>query len=389
MSKLSSDGKYVTVEKGDTLSKIARDYGNGKTYKQLAAINNISNPNLIYVGQKIYLSSGSSGSGGSSSSSSSTTSNSSQATITAFGLQSDGDNTLFATWTWSKSNTESYAIYWTYDTGDNVWFVGNSSNISVDENNPVASRQSTYSIPSNAVRVRFKVKPISKTYTKNNKETKYWTASWSTEKTYNVSDSPPTTPSVPTVTIEKYKLTAEIENIDASELHATGVQFQIVKNDTSIFNTGKAAIDTSLNYVSYSCTVDAGNEYKVRCRSYKDDLYSDWSDFSSNINTIPSVPSNIKTIKANSETSVYLEWETVSSAETYDIEYATKKIYFDGSDQTSTVTGIEYTHYEKTGLETGSEYFFRVRAVNTAGESAWSDIKSVVIGTKSAAPTTW
>ena len=58
MAKLSSDGKYVTVEAGDTLSGIALTYlKDASKYKQLAAINNISNPNLIIVGQKIYLSS--------------------------------------------------------------------------------------------------------------------------------------------------------------------------------------------------------------------------------------------------------------------------------------------------------------------------------------------
>lgn len=41
---------YV-VQKGDTLSKIAKKYGT--TYQQLAKLNNISNPNKIYVGQKI------------------------------------------------------------------------------------------------------------------------------------------------------------------------------------------------------------------------------------------------------------------------------------------------------------------------------------------------
>ena len=58
MAKLSADGKSVTVEKGDTLWGIASTYaGGGINYKKLAAIpmNNISNPNLIYVGQVIYL----------------------------------------------------------------------------------------------------------------------------------------------------------------------------------------------------------------------------------------------------------------------------------------------------------------------------------------------
>ena len=43
--------QYYTVKKGDTLSAIAKRYGT--TYQQLAKINGISNPNKIYVGQKI------------------------------------------------------------------------------------------------------------------------------------------------------------------------------------------------------------------------------------------------------------------------------------------------------------------------------------------------
>lgn len=42
-----------TVKKDDTLSAIAKRYGT--TYQQLAKINNISNPNLIRVGQKIKI----------------------------------------------------------------------------------------------------------------------------------------------------------------------------------------------------------------------------------------------------------------------------------------------------------------------------------------------
>ena len=373
MAKLSSDKTYVTVEKGDTLSEIARDYGNGLSTKQLASINNISNVNRIYIGQKIKLK----GTATSSGSSSSSSSNSNTVTIEHFGIQSNSDNTIFVTWTWSKDNTENYEVEWYYHTGDSVWFVGNKST--------TEDKQSTYSIPSNATQVRVRIKPISKKYTKNNKETSYWTASWSSYKTHKTSDNPPKAPSsAPSVTIEKYKLTAEYDNID--DLNATGIQFQIVKNDSSVFNTGKATITTA--HASYSCTVDAGQEYKVRARSYKGEEYSDWSPYSSNQSTIPSAIGSIKTIKANSETSVYLEWAEVKTAKSYDIEYATKKEYFDGSDQTST-KNTKSTHFEITGLESGKEYFFRIRAVNEEGESAWSEIKSVLVGKDPAAPTTW
>lgn len=384
MAKKYSDskGEYVLVERGDTLSQIAVDYAGGYSkYKQLAAINNISNPNLIYVGQKIYLTS----SGSSSSASSSTSTNDNKPTINHFGEQSDNEGTLFATWSWGKvNNTESYKVLWTYDTGDGVWF-GSPSTVSVDADAPNQAQQSTFSIPTNATRVRFKVKPISKKKKSGNTEVNYWDADWSDTKTWT-DGTPLKTPGIPSVTIDKYKLTATLDSIDTDGTH---IQFQVVKNNAaSPFNTsGKVQIVTA--HASYSCNVDAGAEYKVRCRACKGNDYSEWSGYSSNIATIPATPGGITTVRANSETSVYLEWTETATATSYDIEYATKKEYFDGSDQTTTQSGIEFTHYEKTGLESGQEYFFRVRATNAKGSSGWSEIKSVIVGKKPAAPTTW
>lgn len=384
MATLSSDGKYVTVVKGDNLWSIAEKYlGSGTKYKQLAAINNIPNPSLIYPGQKVYLTESGSGSSGSGSTASTST-NSNKPTIVQFGEISDQEGNLFATWDWGKSNTESYKVLWTYDTGNGVWF-GTPSTISVDADAPNQAKQSTFSIPANAKRVQFKVKPISKKKKSGNSEVAYWTAEWSDVKTWTDA-TPLKTPPTPSVEIDKYKLTARLEGLDIDGTH---MQFQIVKNNsaTPFKESGKAEIITG--FVSYSCNVDAGAEYKVRCRAYKDGNYSEWSGYSSNIATIPATPGGITTIRANSETSVYLEWTETATATSYDIEYATKKEYFDGSDQTTTQSGIEFTHYEKTGLESGQEYFFRVRAVNAKGSSGWSEIKSVIIGKKPAAPTTW
>ena len=382
MARISADKLYVCVEPGDTLSEIARDYGNGATYQQLAAINNISNPNLIYVDQKVYLtkdgssSSGSSGSGSGSSSSSNKSTETSQATINHFGYQSNSSGTLFATWSWSKSNTENYEVEWDYYTDNKIWFVGSRGT--------TEDKQSTYSMPSNAKQVRFRVKPISKTHTVNDKETSYWTAKWTSYKTYSTSSNPPSVPNAPTVKIEKYKLTASLDNLESN---AKTIEFKVIKDDSKTFKTGKATVVTS--HASYSCNVDAGGQYKVACRAYNGSEYSNWSVYSDNITTIPSVPSGITVCRANSKTSVYLEWASVSTAETYELEYTTKREYFDGSDQVTPITGIKTTKYEKTGLESGNEYFFRVRAVNKEGESAWSAIKSTVIGKKPSAPTTW
>ena len=376
MAKWIEQGKTLLVEAGDTLSQIAQDFFGGVSKTdQLAALNGITNKDLIYTGQTINVS-------GTSSSSSGGSTSVSAATINQFGLQSNADNIIFATWNWDQGNTQNYEVEWCYDTGDSVWFIGSKST--------TEDKQSTYTIPANAKVVRFRVKPVSKTYTNNDKTVSYWTASWSTAKTYNTDNLPPGNVGTPTVTIDKYKLTATIEGVNSSDLRASGIQFQVVKNDTTIFTTGHATINNDVNFVSFSCTVTAGAEYKVRARSYRGtSILGEWSSFSGNVQTIPAAPDGIKSIKATSETSVYLEWPTVIGATSYDIEYATKKEYFDRTDQTSTKTGIEVGYFELTGLETGEEYFFRVRAVNSKGESAWTGIKSVAIGKDPAAPTTW
>ena len=52
----ASSGRYYTVVKGDTLWGIAqRFYGNGSRYPEIARANNISNPNIINVGQKLLI----------------------------------------------------------------------------------------------------------------------------------------------------------------------------------------------------------------------------------------------------------------------------------------------------------------------------------------------
>ena len=53
--KKKKDERYVyhVVKKGDTLSEIAKQHDT--TYMNLAELNNLSDPNLIYPGQKILI----------------------------------------------------------------------------------------------------------------------------------------------------------------------------------------------------------------------------------------------------------------------------------------------------------------------------------------------
>jgi hypothetical protein len=361
----------LTVQKGDTLWHIAKDAtGSGANWKKIAEKNNIPTKNpTIYPGQKIDTDID-----GNAEVEANKTST---PTIEYFGLQAGTDTSVFAVWKWDKANTENYQVKWHYHTGDEVWFIGNDST--------TTDTQSIYSAPSNAKKVKFTVKPISKKNKVNGKETDYWTANWSTAMTYSFSDNPPTEPSVPTVEIKDYTLTASLNNLD---VNGNQIEFQVVKDNEKVYKTGKATIKTG--YASYSCTITPGSEFKVRCRAVRGSEYSEWTDYSDNYSTMPAAPSKITVCKAKSETSVYLEWAAAKAATNYEIEYTTKKEYFDGSDQTTTKSGVESTHFEITGLESGAEYFFRVRALNdNNGESAWTPIVSCVIGKTPAAPTTW
>lgn len=359
-----------TVVKGDTLSKIANRYGT--TVAELVKLNDIKNPNLIIIGQKITIETDEADSG-------ETVNYGTKPIIDLFGLQSNSDRNIYATWLWDKDNTDHYEVVWCYSTGDGIDFIGNESSVN--------NKQSLYTAPETAIYVTFKVKAVSTTRTVNNKETHWWTAGWSTVEKYYFTDNPPSTPDVPEVSLKDYTLTAKLSNIDKN-IHATAIQFQVVKNDTTVYKTGKANIVT--NSASYSCTVEAGSTYKVRCRSVDGDEYSDWSGYSNSVGTIPNAPTGITSVKALSSTSVQVNWSKVSTATSYEIEYTEKKDYFDSSNAVSSMTvKSTVTHAEITGLESGKEWFFRVRAVNEQGGSAWTSPASVIIGKEPAAPTTW
>ena len=363
-----------TVQKGDTLTAIAKKYNT--TVNAIAKLNNIPNVNLIYVGQVLVISGDSSSSGNSSTKSATTN----KAVVDRFGLIANTDRGMYAGWTWNQPNTDHYEYVWYYS-----WGVG----IAAEERGETTAQYCTFTAPDYATHVSFTVKPISKTYKTgsgdNEKEVHYWTAGWSTNPgPYWFSENPPKTPNQPTVKIEDYTLTATLDNLQ--DLNADQIEFQVIQDNSREY--ARETVDIITYHASATFTIEPGHEYKVRARSLRDGMYSDWSDNSDNQETKPSAPSGITTCRATSSTSVYLEWGAVANADSYDIEYTTKMEYFE-SNQTTTLSNVKSTHYTVTGLESGQQYFFRVRATNSAGESAWTSAKSVVIGKKPSPPTTW
>jgi hypothetical protein len=277
---------------------------------------------------------------------------------------------------------DHYTVKWQYYTGDNVWLDGDSSDTDGD------TKYSTYNAPSNAIQIRVTVTPVSTTHTVNDEEVSYWTGTAAT-KTYSLDSDPPDTPPVPTVTIENYTLTATVDNISDSKTEE--IQFEVYRVNKKI-NYGSAKVIT--RRAVYTCTITPESDYRVRCRALNivgsARKWSEWSDFSSSESTIPPAVESIETIKTLSETSVYLSWTKVKNVTGYEIQYATEKRYFDSSDAVQSLTvEANVGHAEVTGLTSGTRYYFRMRAVNDKGGSAWTDFVHISVGKKPSAPTTW
>lgn len=381
-----------TVKRGDTLWGICTEYGSSISGNSIPAkintlveINGIKNPDLIYVNQVLKFSG---------TAPSSTPPSSTQAEVYNFGLQSNDTSgrAMIVNWKWSKDNTAGYTCRWQqYLNGK---WVGSDTDVPHPED---MYCQSTFNADKSATKVKFQVRP----YYKNEDKITYWGyVKWSTAKEYDFSDNPPLAPPTPTAALDALddrKLVISIDNIVAADLDAKYVQFNIVKNNTSSIHTSSnVTINTSIDYVSYQYAVEYGADYKVRARSVSSKgKTSGWSTFCPNVGTKPSAPKEITTYRRNKRSdgsiSAYLEWTAVANATKYVVEYTTLKENFEtGAKNWDEIeTEGARTSIEITGIATGANYFFRVRAVNANGESDPTADVMIPIGEPPAAPTTW
>ena len=99
--------------------------------------------------------------------------------------------------------------------------------------------------------------------------------------------------------------------------------------------------------------------------------------------TLPAAPSNLSARTA-SASQLNLTWKDNSTNETgFVIDWATNSSFTAGL--VSVTVGANVTSYHATGLAAGTKYYFRIRAINTAGSSANTSTASAV--TLPAAPT--
>lgn len=373
------NGKWHVV-KGDCMWNIARSvYGDGRKWPTIADANGVPRSNPVIYPNQIFTIPGIT----------TPTPVPSPApqppvikvpTINWFALDAGTTRSMFCTWTFDRANTKNYEVKWEYDTGAGGWRIGTQGT--------TTDKQSGYSAPENAKKVRVSITPKSDN----------WSDGQTASREYDFSNNPPELPPSPSFEIDKMDvMTIELTNIQDT-INADTIEFAIYQDDTFKYRTGTATINQETRYCKFTTTVDPGHKYKVRCRAVRGTIYSGWTDYTDNELSTPVAPSDITTLRSQKiseqqavQYAVFVEWPDVPSAKNYLVEWATNIEYFDTGEASSQTTEEGAgPRLLVTGIELGHEYFFRVASLNEKGKSkTYTPIKSVRLGTRPAAPTTY
>ena len=393
------------VKHGDSLWSIVEAYNPGMPpheisleVERLAALNNIRDADYIVIDQTVKDTA--------SKPEDKPPESKMRVGISSYGVLASDSKTAVVTWSWDdghqKTGTSGYKVVWEYLTtvlndssmiiiGGNTsthWYHGKTDEPKVEDFYYSAER-SMYTIPDGATQIRVKISPT----VKEGGELKSSSVDWTDWYSFYVDQLvPPDNPSGLTVDIDDSKLVATISSIDTDKIGYVDFALHTGDYGDSIVKSECVAVREVSKSASVSFDVYPGNKYYIRYRVSKNKgtRYSDFSNLEGPYYTVPLAPTNL-TLRAIDETEIYISWSSVATAEKYGIRYSTEKRYLEMSsgDITDAETSGNQTEYALTGLESGKEYFFQVRAVNEGGESEWSSIQSIIIGENPAPPTTW
>lgn len=383
------NGKWRVV-RGDCLWNIAKSvYGNPYRWTDIANANGISQRNpVIYPGQLFTLPGVTPGTSGGGGSAPAPTPATTLPNIVWFALTAGSEREMQAVWTYNATH------FWTrweqWDSNGHLWMVSENKNAEFSDEQKASLGSLKDTEGWNVC--RFSVRPVDKDG--NPLANTTWAY-----KEYDFRNNPPSLPPTPSIDIDISNiLTVTIENI-SEDINADSIEIAIYQNDTIKYSTAKTTIDKDARFAKYTCTVDPGGEYKVRCRAVRGTVYGGWTEFTNNEQALPDSPSEITTLRPqviseqmSKKYGVFVEWPEVKTAKTYQVEWTTNIEYFDSTSGVSSVTTEEGKgpRILISDIEVGHEYFFRVRSINDKGSSqTWSAINSVKIGSKPSAPTTW
>lgn len=276
---------------------------------------------------------------------------------------------------------DGYEVEWQYAVGAGSFAYDKTDSIKLK-----ATTWCDYDPPDEATKVRCRIKPLFRKYktvvksTKNGKtsyETKdksYYTGSWSTSDAVSVAKNVLDAPSAPSVEVSNTTATV---SVGYKSDYCGSVTFEWELSDGG---GGKKKVSSKPKNGTWLTSVSVGNGTAARARSmahaaagarsYSDSGWSDWSSWSDS--STPGKPTNVQVAASDADGTVCVSWDApAGGADEYEIQYVhTSSSFFSGSFSKSVTTSE--TQYYINGLDSSLKWFFRVRSVTGAGESAWA-----------------
>lgn len=301
------------------------------------------------------------------------------------------ENTVMMRWANTWKYTSSFDVFWRF-TLINGKYIDETSTVSVIPDNKNYQAKTTYD-PEITTKVTGWIRP------REAEDLKHWKylCPWSPRKA-GVSLSPlewkaPAMPSVPTLEIDNYtlKMSTQLGKDVNNEYdyRTTRVDFWVTE-DSGAYTIVKAPANRTTGLAQAQITLSAGKKVRVRAQARNEDaggIGSSFTDYSGYVES-PPIKTSLQSVKALTPTSVQISVAKVNGAKYYEVNYTSNPEDFklESGGSSTTFEGISFN---LEGLESGNTWYFRVRSVNDAGYSSWSDVKSVILGVRPSAPTTW
>lgn len=159
---------------------------------------------------------------------------------------------------------------------------------------------------------------------------------------------------------------------------ANSWEIKILSGTTIVIQ--QAGLTTSSYTVPADSLLTDATEYSWTVRGYNEAGAGDWATawtFTTNDAVLPEVPTLDQPTAGETETSltVLFQWSTSLRATSYELQIATDSGF---TSLVTTVTGITATYYSYT-FASDNTYYFRVRATNGSGSSAYTSGRTFIV----------
>ena len=391
---MAREGDRWRVVRGDCLWNIARSvYGNAYRWTEIADANGISRSTaLIYPGQLLTLPGITAASPTPAPAPAPPPPPTTKCRVDWFQLMAGENRKILAVF--SYSGAKKFLCRWEIkDPQSGRMIVVSENQVTVTDEQPMSIGDfSSYESKIGWNEVMFSVRPLD--------DNGNWKAYTDWERAYwDFRNNPPDLPPTPSITIDGTNtLIVEMANIPES-YNTDTIEFAIYQDYNFKWKTATATINTETRYLKFTCQVDPGHSYIVRCRGVKNgNNYGGWTDYSNMDLSTPIAPSEITTLQPQiiSEQmskiyAVLVEWTPVENVKSYIVQWAENVELFETGDAHSQQTEEgKGARLLITGIDLGHEYFFRIGSINDKGQSLdWSPIRSVRLGSRPSAPTTY